>query len=502
MWSLAHKTPTTLTKYNLASRYGAAAVVVGLILLAQHYLLHHLSEQFIYEGALIHSPIAILVIVQVGAGLVFLSLFWIIPRLTETRTGVVAMLGVGLLLRLMFFGSTPILEDDFYRYLWDGAVAGHFQSPYSLAPVVVPESGNETVKQLALDAGPIFERINYAQLRTIYPPVAQLGFALAHWIEPWSLMAWRGVLLLFDIITVALLLLILRRLKRSPLWAAVYWWNPLVIKELFNSAHMDGLLLPFVLVTVLAIMAGWHRRAAASLAIAAGVKIWPILLLPIVLRASANNRRQLTGLGFLFGTIVVILFGPLYSTAWNESSGFVAYAQAWETNDFLFRLISYGVSGVLSVLTISNVDGGIAARILVVCALLGFTLWLNRTEIRGAEDLCRRVTLIIAALFLLSPTQFPWYYVWLAPFLALCPIFALLALTAALPLYYLRFYFDARDQVALFDQGIVWLEYAPIMALLIAEWFTMRRRSRPGVAVSNIPDRSNSQSPFIGQPRV
>ncbi len=489
-------------KYNLASRYGAAASIVGLALLAQHFFLHRLSEQFFYEGALVHSPILMLVIVQVGAGLVFLSLFWVIPRLAATRAVVLGMLGVGLLLRLMFFGSTPILEDDFYRYLWDGAIVSHYQNPYDLAPAEVAESSSETGKQLALDAGPIFERINYRQLRTVYPPVAQLGFALAHWIEPWSLTAWRGVLLLFDIITVGLLVLLLRRLKRSPLWAAVYWWNPLVIKELFNSVHMDVLLLPFVLAAVLAIMAGWHRRAAASLAIAVGVKIWPILLMPFVLRANASNLRRLVGIGLLFSAIVAILFSPLYSIAWDESSGFVAYARVWETNDFLFRLVAYGVSGVLSVLAISNVDSGIAARILVACALLGFTLWLNRNETRDAEDLCRRVTLVIAALFLLSPTQFPWYYVWLAPFLALCPSFALLALTAALPLYYLRFYFDARDQVALFDYGIVWLEYVPIMALLTAEWLRMRRRSRPDVDAAKTLGQSNMRSVSVGQARV
>jgi hypothetical protein len=112
------------------------------------------------------------------------------------------------------------------------------------------------------------------------------------------------------------------------------------------------------------------------------------------------------------------------------------------------------------------------------------------------------VTLVIAALFLLSPTQFPWYYVWLAPFLALCPSFALLALTAALPLYYLRFYFDARDQVALFDYGIVWLEYLPIMALLIVEWIAMRRHSRPSVRVANTSGQSNRQSVLVDQASV
>lgn len=488
-----------MTYHSLASRYSAAAGVVALILLGQHLLLQRLSEQFLYEGAILHSPIVMFVAVQIGASLVFLSLFWIIPRLTATPAVVLAMLGVGLLLRLLLFGSTPILEDDFYRYLWDGAVVSHFQNPYDLAPSEIRLSGVDSVTQLAQDAGSAFDRINYPELRTVYPPIAQLGFALAHWIEPWSLNAWRSLLLFFDILTVGLLLAILHRLKRSPLWAALYWWNPLVTKELFNSLHMDGLLLPFILAAVLAIMVGWHRRAAVSLAIAVGVKLWPILLMPFVLRAKDTSLRRRVAIILLFSAIVVILFSPLYSATWDASSGFVAYLRAWEINDFLFRFVAYCTSAVIDTLVIDRVSAAMVARIVVACTLLGFSLWLNRSVARDSEDLCRRLTLIVAVLFLLSPTQFPWYYVWLAPFLALSPNFALLALTATLPLYYLRFYFDVRDQVILFDNGVIWLEYMPIMALLIIGWIASRRHSRSDVQVAN---ESSRTSALIGQARV
>ena len=52
---------------------------------------------------------------------------------------------------------------------------------------------------------------------------------LAHWLRPWSPAAWRIVLLLFDLATLAALLALLRAIGRSPLWAAAYWWNPLLI---------------------------------------------------------------------------------------------------------------------------------------------------------------------------------------------------------------------------------------------------------------------------------
>ncbi|HWQ34981.1 MAG TPA: hypothetical protein VNQ79_19205 [Blastocatellia bacterium] len=56
------------------------------------------------------------------------------------------------------------------------------------------------------------------------------------------------------------------------------------------------------------------------------------------------------------------------------------------------------------------------------------------------------------------------------PLLALRPRWSLLWLTALLPLYYLRFYFSARSRVAVFDHGIVWLEYVPVWWLLAREW--------------------------------
>ena len=98
----------------------------------------------------------------------------------------------------------------------------------------------------------------------------------------------------------------------------------------------------------------------------------------------------------------------------------------------------------------------------------------NRERPADGTDVCRRALVVVAALFLLLPAQFPWYYVWLVPFLAIFPRYSLLLLTALLPLYYLRYYLDARGQVNLFDYGIVWVEYAPVWVLLLYEGLSRR----------------------------
>ena len=118
----------------------------------------------------------------------------------------------------------------------------------------------------------------------------------------------------------------------------------------------------------------------------------------------------------------------------------------------------------------------------VSLALAALIILINREKAQNPSELCGRCLLVIAAVFLLSPTQFPWYYTWLVPFLVFRPRTPLLLLTALLPLYYLRFYFDARNEVGIFDYGVVWLEYAPVWFLLIREWRIGRRGgARPPV---------------------
>lgn len=89
-----------------------------------------------------------------------------------------------------------------------------------------------------------------------------------------------------------------------------------------------------------------------------------------------------------------------------------------------------------------------------------------------------RHILVIAALFLLSPTQFPWYSLWLIPLLALAPRKSLLLLTLVLPLYYLRYYLEGIGQTGFFDQYLVWIEFFPVWYLLYREWHFNRQLNR------------------------
>ena len=211
------------------------------------------SPLFGYSTQVRDMPVFWLVLGLSAAGALFLTLPWAIRASQGLTPGLVkglawTMLAAGLAMRLVLFASEPALEDDYQRYLWDGAVTAHGLNPYEKSPQAAKAAHPQVMPlgRLGLESGLVLGRINHPDLRTIYPPVAQGVFAFAHWLAPWSLTAWRALILALDIISIALLLALLREIGRSPLWAALYWWNPIVLKELFNSAHMDALVVPLV----------------------------------------------------------------------------------------------------------------------------------------------------------------------------------------------------------------------------------------------------------------
>jgi hypothetical protein len=343
------------------------------------------------------------------------------------------------------------------------------------------------VHQLATDSGNIIQRINHASLATCYPPVAELLFAAAHLVGPWSLTAWRIVLLAFDAVTLALLCAILRQLGRSPMYVAAYWWCPLAVKEGFNSAHMDITILPFVLGALwLSLRSERVRdRIAASglLGIAVGIKFWPIVLAPMLFRPVVRKASSLIPALAVFGGLLGLQFLALMpSLGMGAESGVLAYGQQWEMNDALFMTLLWMVRRVPWVAEhAAFITRGIVASILGLVIFVAIY-----QEKKTPEEWYRRALWIVAAVFLLSPTQFPWYYLWVLPLLVISPRPSLLLLAALLPIYYLRFHFKALDQVDTFDHGIVWVEFVPVWCLLLAEGLLAFLRKK------NTPDNGES----------
>ena len=437
----------------------------------------YLSPQFAYGSDSSEKPILLFAGILAAAGCVYIILIRHFRSLQSSARLLTLIFGIGFVLRIAMMFSTPILETDFYRYLWDGAVTAHGFNPYRYSPREVSlaqEDGTipPQLSSLAVEAEEIIDRINYPHIRTIYPPVAQAIFAAAYRIAPWSLHSLRWVLLLFDVATALLLLKLygVLNLPRSLLF--IYWCNPLLIKELYNSAHMDVLLLPFVLGAVLVSLRGRFTLSALLLALGAGVKVWPVLLFPLIMRPVLFRPKKLVAPLVVFCSLVALLAVPVYLSKLDSGLGFLAYAQRWEMNDALFMAVYW----LAKLFVTYSSTAQLIARIITGVFLAGLVVWLSARKIEDHVDVAVRCLTVVAALFLVSPAQFPWYFIWVLPFLALRPVMPLILLTVLLPVYYLRFYCVAHGWTAVFDTWIVWIEYVPVWVLLVWVWWKGRRR--------------------------
>lgn len=441
----------------------------GSGLFAAFAMLLALSSRFAYGTTVLNRPTSIMVILLMAAGLIYLGTVWLLHKNSPGGPSWWGwMLGIGLLLRLLMFFSTPMMEDDYFRYLWDGGLAAHGYNPYLFRPTDVVEGNAATsITALAKSAGDVVERINHPDLRTIYPYVAQGAFALAHWVAPWRIEGLRLVWFGFDAITLLMLVTLLSRIGMPRTNAIVYWWNPLLIKEIYNSAHMDVAILPFLIGALLLATMSRPNGAASVLGFGAGVKLWPVLVFPLLLREHIGSWRTTLSATAAFGFTAGLAAALFLWTDYDESSGLRAYANRWQMNDSLYLLI-HGAAGLFS-----RNHAQLMARLTVAVLLMAWVTWLSTRTQRNPRQRCEYALWIVAALFLLSPTQFPWYYTWMLPLLAIQHPPGLLILTCTLPLYYLRFPMRASGYVDYFDYGVVWLQFGPAFVLL--GWQAVRR---------------------------
>lgn len=213
------------------------------------------------------------------------------------RLAVPAVFAVAVALRLAALAGPPVTSDDLYRYAWDGRVQTSATDPYRYAPDA-PQLAHLREGWLWPDAAgcarllrpPGCTRINRADVRTIYPPVAEAWFTAVYRVVGIGAhhKAWQVAGLVGDVALVALLPGVLRAWGKDERWTALYALCPVSVVEVVNNGHVDGLA---ALLVVLALLATARRRpvwAGALIGAATAVKLYPALLgLAVVAAAGA-----------------------------------------------------------------------------------------------------------------------------------------------------------------------------------------------------------------------
>ena len=421
----------------------------------------HLAPQFRFGTTTETHPYTAFAGALMLAGFAWMALLWILPRLKHPKRWALAAIALGLVFRAISFGDVSIYEDDWARYLWDGALVADGQNPYVHAPADI---GADHVLAPDSEAGQrTLARINNPSLTTIYPPTAQAAFATAHIAAPFSLDGLRALWLLSDAIAMALMMGALAAWGRSSVWVVLYALNPLLIVTGFNSAHMDVLLTPFLMgalwLAAPSARSLWRGLGTSYLlALAVGVKLWPLILAPVLLRPWRDRFPLYLALGTFTGALSLLLVWPMLG-ALGANSGLEAYATGWRNSAFLFRGLE----------TVFGATGGRVLVALAVC-LLALALGLFTKHER---DIPTDALILTAALLFLSPTGYPWYGIWILALLPFRPLAGLALLSVLTPLYYVRFALGEAGTYSIYTDILVPLQYG--LPLLVLAFATLKR---------------------------
>jgi len=476
-----------------------------------------LSRQFNWGEGYAQRPILTYLGVYFSLFALYAAAVWLVAgRKVDDRRSFLTLVAFGLLFRALLFPSQQIQEDDIYRYLWDGKVFAHGVNPYAYAPAEVqqyqefrisePERfsatyDEESQKELerlnrlkweSRQALTVLDRVNHPDVPTIYPPLAQFVFAATAMLKADSIGAMRMAFLLFDLAVLGFLVLLLRALGKNPNLCLIYFWSPLVIKETFNSTHLDIIGIALLTGSIYFLVARRHALATVFLGLSFLGKLYPIILLPLYLQQAAlqvpaatrlQAARRILSLTLLFAAVVILGYLPFMGTGLKTFEGLKTFSTYWQSNDSLFSLLVYFFRDILKLggegqTFLSQSWPTLAAKATVFALLVFCLAWLLFRRRATDQDTAaiRPLFVIMALVFVLSPVQNPWYLLWLVPFLCIYPRRAWILLTGLAGLYYLDFYFDYQD-IAHQSAWTPWIEYTPFY-LLLAWDFTAKWRTR------------------------
>ncbi len=370
-----------------------------------------------------------------------LFMFWFYLNKINRTITFTQLIGAAVFLRLLAIIGDPILEDDYFRYLLDGCVYYHYGTPYGISPESLFINNNlPSICQGLLD------NVNNPDYPTIYAPVLQYVFLLAHIISPTDIDVLQVINALFDL---GIILILTRWVSLN--WVMLYAWHPLVIKEAVFTAHPDVITVFFIL------FAGWllsqkrYTFTAICLAIALASKIFAVVLIPFML-IKLSWRYWL-----VFVITLIVLYIPFIIQTKTDIAVLVQFAQNWSFNASLFYLFDHYFSD------------DIARYALAFLFVLGWlVLFINYLFGKSNQTPFFRADLVIALLLAVSPVVNAWYMLWLLPFACIYPSLWVWVASVSMWFSYIIGLHLEQNVIAAYQQP--WwgwaLVYLPIMAAM------------------------------------
>jgi len=353
-------------------------------------------------------------------------------------------LALSALWQIQFLRMPPGLDDDIHRYVWDGHVKRLGYNPY----IVIPSD-------------PAFASLHTSETRTLnnpevpspYPAGAQIFFRAVTSIHE-STFALKVAFVLCNLAIVFVLLDVLRCTRQGEHWVLAYAWHPLLAIDVAGSGHIDIVGVLLLLVSVAALVRRWRAIVAVSFGLAVAVKFLPIVLLPLYWRRVRMRDAVLAAI------VVGLLYVPFLDHGRIPIGSLGTYVQRFRFNDPVF----------------ATLERVIAPQIVAGLAVLaGFltAIWMRRKSAEGSLD---GFAWPMAASLFFAPVVYPWYLLWLLPFIKSTSTVPIMVWTLSIiPTYYV-WHLRTVGRPWLVPDWIMILEYGSVA--VVATIIVYRRNTR------------------------
>ena len=379
---------------------------------------------------------------------IYLLAAWIVTRARSSNSTLLIAIVFAIVFRLSILFAPPYLSDDIYRYVWDGRVQAAGINPYRYIPAA-PELAH-------LRDETIYPKINRKDwAHTIYPPVAQVVFFLTTRISE-SVTWMKATMVLFELVTFWAVAQLLTLLGRPRQLLLMYAWHPLVVWEFAGSGHLDAISICFIALAFLA----WQRRsdlgAGIALASATLVKLFPIVLVPAMLKRW--RIAPVIATTIIAGYLAYLSVGPaavLGSLPGYTNEMGILNGQQYYALGLVRKLLGLQLAAIAYMVATVFVMGAIALWVLF----------------RGrSEDTLKHAMVLATATTVLFAPHFSWYFCWLVLFLCFTPRLSIFYLTIASLLLYATWLGDSPDEMFVINSLI----YLPALLIGIVEFFWPR----------------------------
>jgi alpha-1,6-mannosyltransferase len=295
-------------------------------------------------------------------------------------------------------------DDDIHRYVWDGRLQRLGYNPYIVVPSDPAAKGLHT---------PETRNLNNPDLPSPYPAGAQLFFRAVTAIHE-STFALKVAFVVCEFAIVFVLLDVLRCTRQGAHLVLAYAWNPLLAIEVAGSGHIDIVGALLLVVSAAALVRRWRTTAAVALGLAVSVKLLPVVLLPLYWKRVRIRDAALAT------AVVGLLYMPFLNRGRIPIGSLDTYIQSFRFNGPVFSALDQVAPPQLL--------AGLAVLVGLVTAT-----WLRRAAAGWSPA---AFAWPMAACLLCAPVVFPWYLLWLLPFLTSASTLLIIIWTVSIiPIY-------------------------------------------------------------------